>query len=176
MTHSSFESATPIVNWETVKKSKEASNCMIPMGITSENVARRFKISRDDQDEFAFQSHKKAAYARKMKLFSAEIIPINGVFEDDGIRDDTSVLALKKLKPVFQRGGTTTAGNSSQVCYFLLFFFYLLCFYLANIIVFIITFVVDIIIVIIIVTITVISNINSNIIIIMIIVIFIVGQ
>ncbi len=100
------------------------------MGITAENVAARYGISREDQDDFACRSHEKAAGARKNNLFT-EIVPTlatrfvtgkSGVGSretvlqkvDDGIRETTTVEALAKLNPVFAAGGTVTAGNSSQ--------------------------------------------------------------
>lgn len=114
MTHNSFAAATPIVNWEAVKACPGAADCLLPMGITSENVAKRFNISREVQDAFALQSHLKAARARETGLFKEEILTL-GACEDDGIRPDTTLTALAKLKPAFAQGGTTTAGNSSQV-------------------------------------------------------------
>lgn len=84
------------------------------MGITSENVAKRFQITREEQDQFALESHRKAEYARLHGLFREEIVPLSGS-DDDGIRQDTTLAALGKLKPAFARNGTTTAGNSSQL-------------------------------------------------------------
>jgi acetyl-CoA acyltransferase len=100
------------------------------MGITAENVARRYDVSREAQDEFACQSHMKATAARDEGRFT-EIIPTpatryvkqpDGRYEketflqavDDGIRPDTTVEGLAKLRPVFALNGTVTAGNSSQ--------------------------------------------------------------
>ncbi|MCU0614247.1 MAG: thiolase family protein, partial [Desulfobacterales bacterium] len=102
----------------------------LAMGITAENVARKFKISREAQDEFAFHSHMKAAEARRKNLFT-ELIPTpaaryilsgNGTYMkemfvqsfDDGIREKTSMDTLSRLKPAFSEKGTVTAGNSSQ--------------------------------------------------------------
>ncbi|WP_036484667.1 acetyl-CoA C-acyltransferase [Myxosarcina sp. GI1] len=103
----------------------------ITMGLTAENVAREFHISREDQDRFALRSHHRALTAIKTGRFSEEIVPVslkesfyaNGklqkserVFEvDEGPRSDTSMEALAKLKPVFHDKGTVTAGNSSQM-------------------------------------------------------------
>ncbi len=103
----------------------------ITMGITAENVAREFQISREDQDQFALRSHHRALAAVKSGRFTAEIIPItvketiydNGkpktiekIFEiDEGVRADTSLEALAKLKSVFHVKGTVTAGNASQM-------------------------------------------------------------
>ena len=101
------------------------------MGITAENVARRYGVPREAQDEFACQSQMKAAAARDKGLFR-EIVPTpaavftpreNGVFEkstrlidaDDGIRPDTTLAGLAKLTPAFALDGTVTAGNSSQM-------------------------------------------------------------
>lgn len=100
------------------------------MGLTAENVAERYKISREDQDAFALASHQKAAAAIKQGKFKEEIVPLtvvertrqNGklvektiIFDvDEGVRYDTSMEALARLRPVFKNGGTVTAGNSSQ--------------------------------------------------------------
>ena len=94
------------------------------MGITSENVAKDFNISRQAQDEFAAHSQQKAAAAQKAGKFVEEISPIvvkdkDGnsklVDKDDGIRDGVNVQSLAKLKPAFAADGTTHAGNASQV-------------------------------------------------------------
>ncbi|MDJ0636215.1 MAG: acetyl-CoA C-acyltransferase [Xenococcaceae cyanobacterium MO_188.B29] len=106
-------------------------NTYITMGITAENVAREFHISREDQDRFALRSHQKALAAVREGRFKDEIIPvtfqetiynygkpqkIERVFEvDEGPRTDTSLEALAKLKSVFHLQGTVTAGNSSQM-------------------------------------------------------------
>ncbi len=108
----------------------QSPNTYITMGITAENVAREYHISRQDQDQFALRSHKKALAAIIKGHFKAEIVPVKfketiyvdgktqtneRVFdEDEGPRTDTSMEALAKLKPVFHAQGTVTAGNSSQ--------------------------------------------------------------
>ena len=109
---------------------REHAGLYVSMGITAENVARRYKISREDQDAFAYQSQMRAANARKNALFT-ELVPTpatkfvrrqDGTYEkesfvqafDDGIRDNTTREALAALQPVFAAGGTVTAGNSSQ--------------------------------------------------------------
>jgi len=98
-----------------------------PMGITSENVAKRFGVSRAEQDAFAASSHAKAAAAIAAGRFADEIVPVstrvydNGAWKDvtisidDGVRADTTVEGLAALKPAFAKDGTTTAGNSSQM-------------------------------------------------------------
>lgn len=106
----------------------DAANCLTPMGITSENVAAKYGITRREQDEFAASSYQKAAKAQDAGLFKDEIIPIQttitdedgerkDVFadHDDGIRRGVTVDSLAKLRPAFQEDGSTTAGNSSQV-------------------------------------------------------------
>jgi len=109
---------------------KKHAELYVSMGVTAENVAGRYKISREAQDEFAYRSHMKAAEARDKKLF-AEIVSTpatkyvqqeDGTYKketfiidhDDGIRPDTTLEALAKLNPVFAAGGSVTAGNSSQ--------------------------------------------------------------
>ncbi len=100
------------------------------MGLTAERVAAEFGVSREDQDEFALRSHTRAARAVDSGLFDEEIVPleveIRGLEDgemrctrttfarDEGPRRDTSLGALSRLEPVFQKNGTVTAGNSSQ--------------------------------------------------------------
>jgi acetyl-CoA acyltransferase len=98
-----------------------------PMGITAENVASRYKISREDQDAFAYNSHKKASIAREGKKFDDEIVNVKAVRfvdgkhetvdyrQDEMIRPDTTVEGLAALKPVFNAKGSVTAGNSSPL-------------------------------------------------------------
>lgn len=89
------------------------------MGITAENVAQRYHVSREEMDEFSLRSHKKAAEATKSSFFDNEILPIeiNGetLDHDEPIRPDTSMAALSQLKPVFKEDGDVTAGNSSPL-------------------------------------------------------------
>ena len=102
-----------------------------PMGITAEFVAQRYNISREDQDQFGLKSHQRAAAAINEGRFKDEIVPLNiterevgpdnkivekeKTFEvDEGVRPDTTLEALSKLRPAFHESGTVTAGNSSQ--------------------------------------------------------------
>ncbi len=102
------------------------------MGLTAEAVATKYNISREDQDEFAFNSHRKALRAQAEGKFDRQIVPITieqtfvneagkketrsyTVSKDEGPRADTSAEALAKLRPVFADGGSVTAGNSSQM-------------------------------------------------------------
>ena len=101
------------------------------MGLTAEEVAKEYKVSREAQDQFAFHSHQKAIAAQEKGLFTPEIVPIKvienfinekgkkasrefTVQADEGPRKDTTVEALANLKPVFAAQGSVTAGNSSQ--------------------------------------------------------------
>jgi len=101
------------------------------MGLTAEAVAKEYKISREEQDQFSYNSHQKAVNAIKEGKFKDEIVPFNvnetyidesgkkktreyKVDTDEGPRSDTSLEALAKLKPVFDAKGVVTAGNSSQ--------------------------------------------------------------
>jgi acetyl-CoA acyltransferase len=110
--------------------SKKHADLYVSMGITAENVANRYKVSREEQDELAYSSQMKAAEATKKKLFT-ELVPTpahkfvqdeDGTFRretftvdrDDGIRASTTLEGLAGLNPVFAAGGTVTAGNSSQ--------------------------------------------------------------
>jgi acetyl-CoA acyltransferase len=102
------------------------------MGLTAENVAMKYEVSREDQDVFALKSNLKAAKAVESGIFDRELVPIEveiteldfdqkplkrkfAVKRDEGPRADTSLEALAKLKPAFKDGGTVTAGNSSQM-------------------------------------------------------------
>ena len=94
------------------------------MGITAENIAQRYGITREEQDAYAVQSQKRAAAARDAGLFQDEIVPIEvkiskketAIFNtDEFIRDDSSLESLAKLRPAFKEHGTVTAGNSSGI-------------------------------------------------------------
>lgn len=112
-----------------------ASDCpemFTNMGLTAENVAEKYSVSREEQDEFAYRSNIRAAEAVNSGRFDPEIVPVeveivepgpdgrprtrSFVFQrDEGPRADTTIEALAKLRPVFREGGTVTAGNSSQM-------------------------------------------------------------
>lgn len=106
-----------------------ARACLTPMGVTSENVAEQFNVTREKQDAFSVRSHAKAAAAQQQNLYLEELIPTEAVnkneageetgrtlvSKDDGVRGGTTLADLGKLKPAFKKDGTTTAGNSSQV-------------------------------------------------------------
>ncbi|KAL9247199.1 hypothetical protein vseg_020656 [Gypsophila vaccaria] len=112
-----------------VKEFAQARDCLIPMGITSENVAHQFGVTREEQDQAAVESHRRAAAATASGKFKDEIVPVHTklvdsktgeekaitISVDDGIRPNAGLADLAKLKPVFKKDGTTTAGNSSQV-------------------------------------------------------------
>jgi len=102
------------------------------MGLATENVARKFEVTREEQDEFALRSHQRAAAALDADKFKDETVPLNVVLEeldakgkkqrrevvfdkDEGVRRDTSAEGLAKLKPAFHVKGTITAGNASQM-------------------------------------------------------------
>lgn len=128
-------SLVPVMGWKTALNyeiAKTNPDYYIGMGLTAEQVAQQFNISRDAQDEFAFASHQKALAAQQEGKFADEIVPINvsetyfdtesgkkktrtwTVAQDEGPRKDTSAEGLARLKPVFAAGGSVTAGNSSQ--------------------------------------------------------------
>ncbi len=109
---------------DAVMENEEAADCLMPMGITSENVAKEYKISREVQDKFAAASQTKAAAAQKAGKFKSEIVVVKYtddegnervVDKDDGIREGVTAESLAKLKPAFAKDGTTHAGNASQV-------------------------------------------------------------
>ena len=96
------------------------------MGITGENVAEKYGISREEQDEFAVNSHRKAVVAIKECRFKAQVVPVElpakkkgaapGIFDkDEGPREDTTIEVLRSLKPAFKKDGTVTAGNAPGV-------------------------------------------------------------
>jgi acetyl-CoA acyltransferase len=127
-------SPIPFGGWRIVphhKVSKENPEWYWGMGLTAEEVAKKFNVSRDSQDEFALNSHHKAISAVENGKFESQIAPIevNHVFldenekkqqkkyvvkTDEGPRKNSNIKALSKLRPVFKNGGTVTAGNSSQ--------------------------------------------------------------
>ena len=129
--------AVPWAMWPELLMSdiQGARHGVMPMGMTSENVASRYGVSRMKQDEFALRSHKLAHEAQQRGDFKSEIIPVTceyapptgkdldvlsekqeiTVIEDDGVRPDTTVEKLTSLLPVFSPTGSSTAGNSSQI-------------------------------------------------------------
>lgn len=126
-------SMVPTTGWKlspNYKIAEKHPEYYLSMGLTAEEVAKDYKISREDQDEFSYQSHMKAINAIQKGYFKDEIVPIEVeeiyleggkkkskkfiVDTDEGPRQDTTLQALAKLKPVFAANGTVTAGNSSQ--------------------------------------------------------------
>ncbi|WP_029036584.1 acetyl-CoA C-acyltransferase [Salinimicrobium xinjiangense] len=120
----------PVPDYKLAKEGRE--DYYWGMGLTAEAVANKYKVSREDQDEFAYNSHQKSLKAQKEDRFQDQIVPItvdqtyvdeNGkkqtrsytVNKDEGPRADTSQEVLAKLRPVFTEGGSVTAGNSSQM-------------------------------------------------------------
>jgi len=85
------------------------------MGETAENLARKYQVTRADQEKFALASHKKAAKAQEQGLFRDEIVPIEGVSADGCIRAETTLEALAGLKPAFDADGSVTAGTASPL-------------------------------------------------------------
>ncbi|KDN40444.1 thiolase [Tilletiaria anomala UBC 951] len=109
---------------DRVAENEEAADCLMPMGITSENVAKEYGISRAAQDKFAAQSQIKADAAQKAGKFQSEIVIVKYtdddgnervVDRDDGVRSGVTAESLAKLKPAFAKDGATHAGNASQV-------------------------------------------------------------
>jgi 3-oxoadipyl-CoA thiolase len=85
------------------------------MGETGENVAERYGVTREDQDAFALQSHRRWAAAQEAGRFADELVPVGGVDRDEHPRPDTSLEKLAALKAAFREGGTITAGNASGI-------------------------------------------------------------
>lgn len=120
------EVADTTLGWRFVNPKMRKLHGCLAMGETAEEVAERWKITREDQDAFALRSHEKAVAAVQAGRFRDEIVPIEApadhrrrstvlVENDEGPRPDTSLDALAGLRPVFREGGTVTAGNSSQM-------------------------------------------------------------
>ena len=126
-------SMVPMTGWKLAtnyKLAKDYPGYYMSMGLTAEKVATQYKISREDQDEFSYNSHMKAVNALKEGYFKDQIVPIeveevylengkkktrkNIVKVDEGPRADSTIEALAKLKPVFAADGTVTAGSASQ--------------------------------------------------------------
>lgn len=127
-------SMVPTAGWKTSPAysiAKDNPDYYVSMGLTAEAVANEYKINREDQDAFSYQSHLKAGNAIKEGYFKSGILPIEveevyldekgkkqkrkfTVDTDEGVRADTSLESLAKLKPAFALGGSVTAGNSSQ--------------------------------------------------------------
>lgn len=127
-------SMVPTAGWKTVPAysiAKDEPDYYLSMGLTAEAVAKEYKVSREDQDEFSYNSHRKALHAIEKGYLKERVLPIqveqvyldeNGkkktksyvVDTDEGPRGDTSLEVLSKLKPAFAAGGVVTAGNSSQ--------------------------------------------------------------
>ncbi|WP_026764965.1 acetyl-CoA C-acyltransferase [Sediminibacterium salmoneum] len=127
-------SMVPTAGWKTVPSyaiAKDEPDYYLSMGLTAEAVANEYNVSREDQDEFAYQSHMKAKNAIENGYFKSGILPITVeetylnekgkkatrsyvVDTDEGLRADTTVEGLSKLKPAFAVNGSVTAGNSSQ--------------------------------------------------------------
>src|SRR5690625_3012956 len=120
----------PVPNYEVAKQGLESYYWN--MGLTAEAVAKKYNVSRDDQDEFAYTSHMRALKAQEENRFQNQIVPIevNHIYvnednkkieekytvnKDEGPRKDTNLDALAKLRPVFSNNGSVTAGNSSQM-------------------------------------------------------------
>ena len=90
----------------------EVANVYIPMGLTAENVADRWEVSREDMDRYAQRSQERAVAAQDSGFFAREITPWDGVAVDDGPRRGSTLEALAELEPAFRPGGKVTAGNS----------------------------------------------------------------
>ncbi|KAG8489075.1 hypothetical protein CXB51_017092 [Gossypium anomalum] len=128
MTTDKVVPGVPKVNAK-VESFAQARDCLLPMGITSENVAEHYGVTRQEQDQAAVESHRRAAAATASGKFKDEIVPVltkivdpktgeekaATIMVDDGIRPNTNMADLAKLKPAFKKDGTTTAGNASQV-------------------------------------------------------------
>ena len=108
------------LGWRMVNPKMAERYPPISLGQTAEEVARRYRVSREDQDRFALESHRRAVAAQDACRFKDELVAValdNGVLfeQDEGPRRDTSLEKLAALKPVFESGGTVTAGNSSPM-------------------------------------------------------------
>jgi acetyl-CoA acyltransferase 1 len=128
MTRNYSTRGIPVDVSPTLKNSptKDARDCIMPMGITSENVAERYGVSRREQDEYAVESQRRASEAQKKGLFDEEVVQITArkineetkeegthlVSKDEGVRHGLTFEKLSALKPAFKENGGSTAGNS----------------------------------------------------------------
>ena len=103
------------LGWRFPNPRMEAMFPLESMGETGENVAERWRVSREDQDVFALSSQRRWAAAAEAGRFDDELVPIGDVTQDEHPRPDTSLEKLATLKPVFREGGTVTAGNASGI-------------------------------------------------------------
>jgi 3-oxoadipyl-CoA thiolase len=103
------------LGWRFPNPKMEAMFPLESMGETGENVAERSSISREDQDAFALESHRRWAAAQEAGAFEEELVPVGEVSTDEHPRSDTNAEKLAALKPAFREGGTLTAGNSSGI-------------------------------------------------------------
>jgi len=112
------------IGWRFVNPAMAERHSTESMGETAENVAERYRVSREDQDAFALESHRRAVAAAEAGRFDDEIATVDApqpkgpaitVHADEGPRTDTTAERLAGLRPVFREGGTVTAGNSSQI-------------------------------------------------------------
>ena len=97
------------------ENTEQNQNLYLSMGTTAENVAKKYKISRIEQQEFALQSHDKAYYAQNQGKFKSEIVSINNIEVDGNIRPKSTMDKLNKLKPAFDSNGTVTAATASAL-------------------------------------------------------------
>lgn len=113
-----------VLGWRYPNPKMEKMFPLESMGETAENVAEKYKLTREEQDKFAYDSHMKAVRGQKSSVFKNEIVPVEMqqkkgdpiiVSQDEGPRADTSVDKLAKLSPAFRKNGTVTAGNSSSL-------------------------------------------------------------
>ena len=112
------------IGWRFINPSLAERYSTESMGETAENVAERYDVSREDQDAFALESHRRAIAAAEAGRFDDEIVTVDvpqpkgepvTIHADEGPRPDTSLERLAALKPIFRKGGTVTAGNASQI-------------------------------------------------------------
>lgn len=120
---------SPVSYWPSLALTCKRPSPLTNIILLGENVAEKYNVTRQKQDEFAAKSFQKAVKAQKAGNFREEIVPVTTkvvdpktgeeteitVTEDDGIRDGVTVESLSKLKPVFSKTGSTHAGNASQV-------------------------------------------------------------
>ncbi len=120
------EVADTVLGWRLINEKMQELYPPITLGMTAENVADKFSVTREDQDAFALRSHQKAVAAVAADRFAEELEPIEApgddrgrttvkIDRDEGPRPDTSLEALAGLRPVFKEGGSVTAGNSSPM-------------------------------------------------------------
>ncbi len=105
----------PLKSQDLLLDTLSDKHTQLAMGITAENLAQDYAISKDESDKYAYESHLKANQAYQANFIQPELTSVNGCFKDEHLRENVSLDDLKKLKPTFKKEGTVTAGSASGI-------------------------------------------------------------